>query len=123
MIAPRLRLGYSFYSPGAVLNNGQPSGTNVVQYTVMPSILIDYNWSPNLTLEAEIGAQRTYGVQPGVKTSDAELFATIGLRYSFDVDGTKLADRSKPPTPAAAAMCRYTVRPDGSCTTPASVRQ
>jgi tetratricopeptide (TPR) repeat protein len=123
MIAPRLRLGYSSYSPGAVLNNGQPNGTNLIQYTVMPSILVDYNWTPNLTFEAEIGTQWTYGVQPGFKTSDAELFATIGFRYSFDVDGTKLADRSKPATPAAAAICRYTVRPDGSCTTPAPVRQ
>jgi hypothetical protein len=115
MLGPRLRLGYNVYS-----------GTGLTQYTMMPSLLVDYNWSPNLTFEAEIGAQWTRGIggiQPGVKTTDTELFATIGFRYSFDVDGAKLADRSKPPTPAAAAICRYTVRPDGSCATPSSVRQ
>jgi hypothetical protein len=115
MLAPRLRLGYNVYS-----------GTGLRQYTVMPSLLIDYNWNPNLTFEAEIGTQWTRGIggiQPGVKTNDTELFATIGFRYNFDIDGTKLTDRSKPATPAAAAICRYTVRPDGSCTTPSSVRQ
>ncbi len=112
MLAPRLRLGYNVYS-----------GTGLRQYTVMPSLLIDYNWSPNLTFEAEIGTQWTRGVQPGIKTSDTELFATVGFHYTFDIAGTKVADRSKPPTPAAAAICRYTVHPDGSCTTPASVRQ
>jgi hypothetical protein len=112
MLAPRLRLGYSVFS-----------GTDLRQYTVMPSLLIDYNWSPNLTFEAEIGTQWTRSVQPGIKTSDTELFATIGFRYNFAIDGTMLTDRSKPPTPAAAAICRYTVRPDGSCTTPSSARQ
>lgn len=109
MLSPRLRLGYSVYG-----------GTGLRQYTVMPSLLIDYNWTPNLTFEAEIGTQWTRGVQPGVKTSDTELFGTIGFRYTFDLDASKAFDRSKPALPAAAAICRYTVRPDGSCTTPSS---
>jgi hypothetical protein len=111
-VAPRLRLGYNV-----------ESGMDLTQYTVMPSFLVDYDWDSHLTFEAEIGTQWTYGVQPGIKTSDAELFATIGFRYTFDVDGAKLANHSNPQTPAAAAICRYTVRPDGSCTTPSSVRQ
>jgi hypothetical protein len=115
MLAPRLRLGYNVYG-----------GTGLRQYTVMPSLLVDYSWNPNLTFEAEIGTQWTRsigGILPGVKTNDTELFATIGFRYNFAIDGTKLSDRSKPATPAAAAICRYTVRPDGSCTTPSSIRQ
>ena len=112
-LAPRLRLGYSVYT-----------GTGIRQYTVLPSFLVDYNWNSNLTFEAEVGAQWTHSVQPGNKTSDTEFFATLGFRYTFDLEGgTKAADRSKPPTPAVAAICRYTVRPDGSCTTPSSVRQ
>jgi len=112
-LAPRLRLGYSVYT-----------GTGIRQYTVLPSFLVDYNWNSNLTFEAEVGAQWTHSVQPGSKTSDTEFFATLGFRYNFDLEGgTKAADRSKPPTPAVAAICRYTVRPDGSCTTPSSVRQ
>jgi len=112
MLAPRLRLGYSVFT-----------GTDVRQYTVLPSLLVDYNWNSNLTFEAELGTQWTRSVQPGIKTSDVELFGTIGFRYRFDVDGgTKAADRSRQQSPAAAAICRYTVRPDGSCTTPSPGR-
>lgn len=118
VVAPRLRLGYSQYSAGAVLSNDLPTATNVFQYTVMPSILVDYNWSPNLTFEAELGAEWTRGVQPGLKTNDTEVFATVGFRYSFDLDGSKAFDFSKPRSPAAAAICRYTVRPDGACAAP-----
>ncbi|MBO0756924.1 MAG: tetratricopeptide repeat protein [Bradyrhizobiaceae bacterium] len=110
-VAPRVRLGYNV-----------ESGIDLTQYTVMPSFLVDYDWDSHLTFEAEIGTQWTYGVEPGIKTSDTELFATIGFRYTFDVDGAKPANHSNPLTPAAAAICRYTVRPDGSCTTPSSVR-
>jgi hypothetical protein len=109
-VGPRLRLGYE-------IDN---IGTDLTQYTAMPSILVDYDWSSNLSFEAEIGTEWTYGIQPGLHTSDAEFFVTIGFRYTFDVDGGKLADHSKPMTPAAAAICRYTVRPDGSCATPSS---
>jgi hypothetical protein len=108
-VGPRLRLGYE-------IDN---IGTDLTQYTAMPSILVDYDWNSNLTFEAEIGTEWTYGIEPGLHTSDAEFFATIGFRYTFDVDGGKLADH-KPLTPAAAAICRYTVRPDGSCATPSS---
>jgi tetratricopeptide (TPR) repeat protein len=118
MVAPRLRLGYSTYSPGAFMSNGLPTGINLVQYTVMPSILVDYNWTPNLTFEAEIGTQWTLGLQPGLKTTDTEFFATVGFRYAFDFGGSKVSDFSKPRSPAAAAICRYSVRPDGSCATP-----
>jgi Flp pilus assembly protein TadD len=117
VVAPRLRLGYSQYTSGAVLSNDQITSTDIVQYTAMPSILVDYKFNPNLTFEAEVGTQFTYGVQPGLKTRDTELFATIGFRYNFDLDGSKVLDRSKPASPAAAAICRYTVRPDGTCTT------
>jgi hypothetical protein len=122
MVAPRLRLGYSEYSSGSVLSNNQVTSTDVVQYTLMPSVLIDYNFTPNLTFEAEVGTQYTYGMQPGLRTHDTELFATVGFRYNFDLDGSKVFDRSKPASPAAAAICRYTVRPDGTCTTQASGR-
>jgi hypothetical protein len=122
MVSPRLRLGYSQYKSGAYLNPTQLATTNITQYTVMPSLLIDYNLTPNLQFETEIGAQWTYGVQPGTKTSDLELFGTIGFRYTFDLDASKVFDRSKPASPADAAVCRYTVRPDGTCMTQQGTR-
>ncbi len=122
LVSPRLRLGYSQYTSGAFLNPTILATTNITQYTVMPSLLIDYNITPNLQLETEIGTQWTYSTQPGMRTRDTEIFGTIGFRYTFDLDASKVFDRSKPASPAAAAICRYTVRPDGTCTTPAGQR-
>jgi hypothetical protein len=122
MVAPRLRLGYSTYQSGAVLSNTIVTPTSLVQYTVMPSVLIDYNITPQLQFETEIGTQWTYGRTPIQRTSDLELFFTVGFRYNFDLDGSKVFDRSKPASPADAAICRYTVRPDGTCTTSSGAR-
>jgi hypothetical protein len=120
MLSPRLRLGYSQYSSGAFINETLIATTNVTQYTVMPSVLLDWNITPQLQFETEIGTQWTYDIQPGAKTSDVELFGTIGFRYTFDLDGSKVFDHSKPASPSAAAICRYTIRPDGSCSMPSS---
>jgi tetratricopeptide (TPR) repeat protein len=114
LLGPRLRLGYDV-----------GKGTDLKQYTVLPSILIDYYWTRDLNFELEVGAQWTSSVQSGIKTTDTELLATIGLRYSFHVDSstgtgtTSADDRKKLVTPAAAALCRYSPRPDGSnCMSP-----
>jgi hypothetical protein len=120
LVAPRMRLGYAQYSSGAMISDTVTATTNITQYTVMPSFLLDWNITPQLQFETEIGTQLTWGQQPGSRTFDTELFGTIGFRYTFDLDGSKVFDHSKPASPAAAAICRYTVRPDGSCTTPTS---
>src|SRR5579863_9234484 len=106
-IAPRLRLGYT-----------TDRGTPLTEYTVLPSILVDYQWTKSLSFEFEIGAQWTSTLQPGIKSQDTELMATIGLRYDFYSDGNSKPadDKSKFGTAAAAALCRYSARPDsGSC--------
>jgi hypothetical protein len=110
LLSPRLRLGYTI---------GNAIGLE--QYIVLPSLLVDYHLTSDLTFEFEIGTQWTRAVQAGIKTNDSELFATIGLRYSFGSDfGASTSDqRSKLTTPAAAALCRYSARPDGSnCASP-----
>jgi hypothetical protein len=110
LLSPRLRLGYEV-----------GNGIDLKQYTVLPSFLIDYFWTKNLNFEFEVGAQWTSSVQSGIKTKDTELLATIGLRYSFHTDNsTDVADdKRKLVTPAAAALCRYSARPDGSgCVSP-----
>jgi hypothetical protein len=114
LLGPRLRLGYSV-----------GKGTDLKQYTVLPSFLIDYYWTKDLNLEVEVGAQWTSSVQSGIKTRDTELLATIGLRYSFHADSstdsgtTSADDKKRLVTPAAAALCRYSPRPDGSnCVSP-----
>jgi hypothetical protein len=110
-LSPRLRLGYTV-----------GTGVDLKQYTILPSFLVDYYWTKDLSLEFEVGAQWTSSVQSGIKSKDTELLATIGLRYDFYSDTTtKAADeKNKLLTPAAAALCRYGARPnDGSCTSPA----
>jgi len=128
IIAPRLRLGYELYASGALLyppgsNTTLPpivATANITQYTVMPSILLDWNITPQLQFETEIGTQYTYSMQAGARTNDFEFFGTIGFRYTFDLDGSKVFDHSKPASPATAAICRYSLRPDGSCMMPTS---
>jgi hypothetical protein len=60
-------------------------------------------------------------VQSGIKSKDTDPLATIGLRYDFYSDtSTKAADdKNKLLTPIAAALCRYSARPNsGSCAPP-----
>lgn len=102
---PRLRLGYTV-----------GTGVDLKQYTILPSFLVDYYWTKDLSLEVEVGAQFISGVQAGVRSRDTELLATIGLRYDFYSDTKTSDDKNKLPAPAAAALCRYSARPDNSCT-------
>ena len=109
-LGPRLRLGYSVFS-----------GTALKQYTVLPSLFVNYQLTDNLSFEAEAGAQWTSASQAGIKTRDTELFATVGLRYSFDVEGNTTAtnERNRLVTPAASALCRYSAHSGGSsCASP-----
>jgi len=108
-LSPRLRLGYT-----------AGRGTGLTEYTVLPSMLVDYQWSKNLSLEAEVGVQWTKTLQSGITGQNTEVLATIGARYDFYTDsGAKPADdRSKFGVPAAAALCRYSVRADGNNCSP-----
>ena len=111
-VSPRLRLGYR-----------TGNGTDLKEYTVLPSILVDYYWNKNLNLELDIGAQWTRTDQLPIRSTDTELFLTVGARYDFYADdATKPADdkaRCATPPPAAAALCRYGTGPDASkCASP-----
>jgi hypothetical protein len=104
LLSPRLRLGYA-----------SGIGIDLRQYTALPSFLIDYRVTDDLSFESEIGTQFTSTNQAGSKSWDTELFATIGLRYSFGV-GTHTTPfgEKNTLTPASTALCRYSVRPDGT---------
>jgi tetratricopeptide (TPR) repeat protein len=109
VFGPRLRLGYE---------TGIGIGNDLKQYTVLPSFLVDYYWSPDLNFELEVGTQWTSATLAGVRTRDTELFITAGLRYTFHADSATSSnaadDKRKLPTPAAAALCRYSsARPEG----------
>jgi hypothetical protein len=108
-LSPRLRLGYR-----------AGRGIDLTEYTALPSLLIDYYWTKELSSEFEIGWQRTWSRQDGVRDDNSELFLTLGVRYDFYADdSTKNADKRKCATPVAAALCRYSNTTDKSaCAAP-----
>ena len=75
---------------------------------------------PDGGFELEIGAQRTWSQQAGIKDNNAELFLTVGLRYDFYADDTTNdAENRNCATPVAAALCRYSTGNDKSnCVSP-----
>jgi hypothetical protein len=109
-ISPRLRLGYAL-----------GRGIDLKEYTVLPSILIDYYWTKNWNFELEVGAQWTSTVQSGIRSNDTELLVTAGLRYDFYGQDRAARADGKPRcgTPAQTALCRYGTTPDtNNCASP-----
>ncbi len=108
-ISPRLRLGYR-----------RGRDIDLKEYTAVPSLLVDYYWTRQLSFEVEAGLQRTWGEQFGFKDDNVDFFMTLGLRYDFFTDDTtKAADRRNCATPVAAALCRYSNGvTNGNCAAP-----
>ncbi len=75
-VGPRLRLGYRV-----------GNGIDLTEYTVLPSVLVDYYWTRDLSLEVEVGANWTQTSQLDVREDNTELFFTAGFRYDFYADG------------------------------------
>lgn len=82
-INPRLRLGYK---TGDV--------TDLVEYSVLPSVLFNYYVTRDMSLEFEVGADWTSSTLNGVKENSTDLFFTIGYRYDFYADG-QVADQAR----------------------------
>jgi hypothetical protein len=78
-INPRLRFGYR-----------KGDTTDLKEYSVLPSVLLNYYWTKDLSLELEVGAKWTSRQQAGITDRDTELFLTAGFRYDFYAD-----DRNK----------------------------
>ena len=77
-INPRLRLGYQV-----------GDDTDLREYTVLPSVLLNYYWTRDLSLELEVGTKWTWREQAGAKENETELFFTAGFRYDFYADDQK----------------------------------
>ena len=75
-VGPRLRVGYRI-----------GNSIDLTEYTVLPSVLVDYNWTPDLSFEVELGANWTQTTQNNVREENTELFITAGFRYDFYADG------------------------------------
>lgn len=77
-ISPRLRLGYQV-----------GDNSDLREFTVLPSILLNYYWSKDLSLELEVGSKWTDREQGGAREKETELFFTAGFRYDFYADDQK----------------------------------
>lgn len=105
--SPRVRLGY----------RAGREGLDLQEYTMLPSLLVDYRLNKEWSFEGEIGWEQIWSKQAGVPNNNGDLYLTLGARYDFYADdGTKERNQRTLPTPAAAALCRYsTGASTGNC--------
>lgn len=75
-VSPRLRLGY-------LTGNGV---LDLTEYTLQPSILIDYALTRDWHFETEIGTNWTHRLSGSSTEDNTELFFTMGYRYDFYAD-------------------------------------
>ncbi|MDE2364588.1 MAG: hypothetical protein KGM42_18065 [Hyphomicrobiales bacterium] len=68
---------------------GWRSGTtqSLRELTLLPSLLVDYNLTKDVTLEGEVGHKRVWSNAAGVNTVTKDYFVTLGLRSSFTTEG------------------------------------
>src|SRR5262249_2521520 len=62
-VTPRLRLGYQV-----------GDNSDLREFTVLPSILFNYYWTRDLSLELEVGAKWTERQQAGATQNETDLF-------------------------------------------------
>jgi hypothetical protein len=91
-VNPRLMLGY---------RTGDT--TDLVEFSVLPSVLFDYYITHDLSLELEVGARWTDMKEKGVEETNTDVFFTVGYRYDFDADGSAAVPSRAGPYGAGAA--------------------
>lgn len=75
-VSPRLRLGYL---------TGKDA-LDLTEYTVQPSILLDYAITRDWHFETEVGTNWTHRTSGTATENNTELFITAGYRYDFYAD-------------------------------------
>lgn len=75
-VAPRLLFQY---------RTGKDS--DLEEYSILPSLLVDYYFTRDWSLELEAGARWTSQTENGIEETTTDLFFTIGYRYDFYADG------------------------------------
>jgi hypothetical protein len=75
-VTPRLLLAYR-----------EGKDTALEEYSVLPSLLVDYFWTRDINLELEVGSRFGWRTEDLVETRDTEIFITAGIRYDFHADG------------------------------------
>ncbi|UFZ03712.1 hypothetical protein LQG66_31620 [Bradyrhizobium ontarionense] len=82
-VSPRLRMGYR-----------SGTQTDLKEYTILPSLLVSYLWSKEISMDAEVGYRYVDSTQANIKTTTKDLFATVTLRRDFNADGVTKCNAS-----------------------------
>jgi hypothetical protein len=77
-------------SPRVLLAYREGKTTDLKEYSVLPTVLMDYVWKKDLNFELEVGSRISWNDQSNVETQDAEFFITAGVRYDFHADKQQL---------------------------------
>ncbi len=75
-VSPRLRLGYL-----------RGNGVDLTEYTIQPSLLVDYSLTRDWHFETEVGVEWIKRHTGTAVENSTELFVTAGFRYDFYADG------------------------------------
>lgn len=70
-------------TPRVLLEYHEGKKADLEEYSVLPSVLMDYMWMKDLNLELELGAKTTWRTEGVVESHDTEVFVTAGVRYDF----------------------------------------
>jgi tetratricopeptide (TPR) repeat protein len=85
-------------NPRLLLTYREGKGVEFTEVSALPSVLFNYYWTKDFSLELEAGAKWTRREQAGARNDDTELFVTAGFRYDFYADG-------KPRCASGTASC------------------
>jgi tetratricopeptide (TPR) repeat protein len=85
-------------NPRLLLTYREGKGVGFTDVSALPSVLFNYYWTKDFSLELEAGAKWTRHEQAGARSENTELFVTAGFRYDFYADG-------KPRCPAGTTSC------------------
>ncbi len=86
-------------NPRLMLSYRDGKSFEFTEVSVLPSILFNYYWTKDFSLELEAGAKWTRREQVGVREDNTDFFVTAGFRYDFYADG-------KGRCPTGSTACR-----------------
>ena len=87
-VSPRVRFGYR-----------AGDFTDLKEFTVLPTVLIDYYLTKDINFEIEVGTKWTRLERFGTTETTTDLFLTAGVRYDFYADDKTRCFRPWPPCP------------------------
>ncbi|HKJ60883.1 MAG TPA: hypothetical protein VKA94_02665, partial [Hyphomicrobiales bacterium] len=77
-------------TPRLLLTYQEGETVDLEEYSVLPSLLLDYFWTKDLNLELEVGTRWSWRTEETTETRDTEVFITAGFRKDFYTGSDRL---------------------------------